>query len=798
MLLHYLKTTFRELFRYKIQSVVSILGLTFGFMAFILGGYWYWWETHFDTFHPEADRLYCLTTEGIVKRANGTRPDLDQLHIHDREELLKQLPEIEQICSFSPSSFSLNRNGENLNFHGMQADSSFFQLFRADFIAGTYKGRVPDGQSIVLTEATARKLFGSTDCVGKEVVMGENQRPTVAGVVRNYPDNSDLLFQYLLIRTPQPNRMKRLPTYVRLQKEHDPALTRQKLARYKSRADDPWGDLHPETWKIHLRTPSEVHLTCHPELTDRIRNIRILALAGLMAFGSALMNLLVLFIGQQQRKQQKNRTYVCIGASTRSMLLKGWMELLVPMLLAYLLAFCLIELVYPYYEQYTAWNLYGSYEGVVRHISRPALFGRGSLVAGIATALFFLLTYGPMIRMLRKPASPQQIFKRGLIVGQVFIGSLFFITSLVLFRQLYFITSKEKGIDYERVIEMDLGYDTAYETDLSVLKPEITNHPYVEGATYTGENQAVFTEQGDWYASFNTYFCLDPQEKNRERKDNVLLVDPDFFSFFGLKLLSGHWITEADAHGILVNETCYRNLGIQDLTDHPVYNPQTGQAQDFKICGVINDYLYAPMQYPVQPLFFMLQTDPKFKKDMPAYRYYVRYAPGHKREVMAHLKEVASHIGTAKGASAHKYTELSELVDRFNRPERVIFSIFCSLALVCILISSFGIYSLVNLSAEQRKKEIAIRKVNGATFLHILQLFFREYLVLVIVGNAFALPFGYLLMKRWLETYAFHTGFSPFLFLLVFILTSLIVFFSVFFQVKRASEANPAEAVKAD
>ena len=113
MLSHYVKVSFRELLKYRTQSIVSIIGLAVGFTAFILGGYWLWWETHFDNFHPEADRLYCLTTEGLVKRANGTQSDLDQLHINDREELFKLLPEIEASCSFNHLSFTLKQDNDS-------------------------------------------------------------------------------------------------------------------------------------------------------------------------------------------------------------------------------------------------------------------------------------------------------------------------------------------------------------------------------------------------------------------------------------------------------------------------------------------------------------------------------------------------------------------------------------------------------------------------------------------------------------------------------------------------------------
>lgn len=125
MLSHYIKVTFRELLKYRTQSIISIIGLAIGFTAFILGGYWLWWETHFDNFHPEADRLYCLTTEGLVKRANGTQADLDQLHINDREELFKLLPEIEASCSFNHLSFTLQQGNEAINLHGMESGCPF-------------------------------------------------------------------------------------------------------------------------------------------------------------------------------------------------------------------------------------------------------------------------------------------------------------------------------------------------------------------------------------------------------------------------------------------------------------------------------------------------------------------------------------------------------------------------------------------------------------------------------------------------------------------------------------------------
>ena len=227
----------------------------------------------------------------------------------------------------------------------------------------------------------------------------------------------------------------------------------------------------------------------------------------------------------------------------------------------------------------------------------------------------------------------------------------------------------------------------------------------------------------------------------------------------------------------MVNETCLQTLGYTDLLERPIYIK--GQASQARVCGVIKDYLYAPMQYPILPLFFTTYENPMVKDFERPYLIYVRYAN--------------DNVNRSK-----MFTELSDLIDRFNRPEKVIFTIFSILSLVCILISTFGIYSLVSLATEQRRKEIAIRKVNGATFYHILQLFFREYFILVTLGNVFALPVGYLVIKRWLETYANHTTLPAGLFLLVFLITCGIVLLSIFRQVKRAAATNPAEVIKTE
>jgi len=140
MLSHYIKISFRELLKYRTQSIVSIIGLAVGFTAFILGGYWLRWETHFDNFHPNGDRLYCLTTSGLNKTATGADADLNQLHINDLAEIKKLVPEIEQVCILNDAFYNTKINNTTQTVCGIVCDHTFFDFFKADFIAGTYQG----------------------------------------------------------------------------------------------------------------------------------------------------------------------------------------------------------------------------------------------------------------------------------------------------------------------------------------------------------------------------------------------------------------------------------------------------------------------------------------------------------------------------------------------------------------------------------------------------------------------------------------------------------------------------------
>lgn len=792
MIQHYLKIAFRNLFRHKTQNAISILGIAIGFTAFLLGGYWYYWEHSFDTFHPDSEHTCTITTSGLLKSSvNGADAELKQLH-ESVEKEIAAFPEVKRICHVSDLAYV--PEGKDKAWMGMSIDSLYFSFFRCELIEGSYK-RVPfDGQSIIITQKMATELFTDSCCVGKKVKVSKDRTFTVVGVMKDYPQNSDFKFNYLCFSAPQPNSQKRNTTYIQVYPDTDIEALNRKIAALRMKEPDNEWSKYSE-WRFHLRSLSEAHITCAPELSARFRNIQILAVAGLLAFISSLMNLLVLYIGQQQRKARYNATFTTLGASFHSLLGKNVLELALPLLAAFLLSMAFVEIIFPYYEQYTQLMPESNsfYNGFVQRITSGEVIRMALLIYPLTAVGFMLLSLFPIVALLKRSRhAASHTIRNGLIAGQIFIGSLFLITSFSFYQQYRLMEDTDKGVITDRIWQMDFGFDATCKTDCTPLMEELKQSPLIEEVTAL--TQPLLLSQAEYYCSYISHLPIEGRNMDEADDDYCFVVQPNFLSFFGMKMKEGEWMDSERTQDIVVNESGAKELNIPSLTGRSV---KELHRKSYRISGVLADYHYCPMQHKLKKVFFVHKNNAEAAQYYMGYRYfYIKLRPGSEHQALDYAAKIYLKYDKGEVSSEQQIVCLSALMDQFNRPERTMFRIFLLLASLCILISSYGIYGLVALSAEQRKKEIAIRKVNGAQLHHILRLFLKEYIWLALFGNAVALPLGYLFIQRWLETYAYHVPFQAWLLPLVFIITCGIVVLSVTRQVLLATKANPVDAIK--
>jgi ABC-type antimicrobial peptide transport system permease subunit len=478
-----------------------------------------------------------------------------------------------------------------------------------------------------------------------------------------------------------------------------------------------------------------------------------------------------------------------MGASNLYLFVKSFIDLCSPVVLASLLTGMVIAILFPAYQSYTQWEGYGIYETYFTRIALKDLVVYSFQCLGGSLAAFLVLGSLIVFRMIGKSGVRSLArLRKTLIVLQVFIGCFFFFISLSLYKQVAFTQNKDKGIDIKNITQVDVGYYSG--VDFDALGEELKRSPYIDDVTFT--TTPILSELGDWYLSYivsGLFFKGNPDEKIEA---NVFVVEPNFKDFFGIELQEGKWISNENE--IVVNATQMQAFEGKNPLQNPLQRGSSGE--EWIICGVIRDYYYSTMQYPVKGLFFLLQRK---QEVLTPYQYvYIKTKPENHDKAILHLKTVLENVKTGEVAPGKQIIELQDIQNEFNKPERTLFRIFGFLSVICILVVSFGIYSLVTLTIEQRKKEIAIRKINGAEIRDILVLFIRSYLLLIVAGNVLALPVAYFFINRWLENYVYRTTLSWWLFALVFVTTCLIVLLSIFEKVRAAAKENPAEVVKSE
>lgn len=805
MLRYYIKIAFRNIMKHKVQNLIDILGMSLGFTALVLGGYWYYWETHFDDFHPDSENIYQVTYSGHRLNTNGKSSESNHISGYDVEPLVQFLPEISAFCATVNTFNNYRISNEKINaaFYPIVTDTAFFKILRSDFIQGGYKNVPVNGEAVVLSRGMAERLFGTPYCEG-ETVQFKGQRPRkVIGIIENYPVNTDNGFDFVLLDRPgytQYSQSSWSRFFVKFHPGADIDQVKKKLTQYKSHSEG-WGN--EDLWKFHLRTLPETYVNTQVPF-DRFRNIRILALAGILIFVVSLINHFVLFMGYQQPRIRKNPAYISFGASVRSLTGKNLIELLIPLLLAFFISMSLLELIYPYYRAFVAVSRSG------KTIDLIQLWTESSQYFIILLPLFVLLAAVPIVRLIKNTSTRTDVsrmesfplLRRTLIVFQIFMGVLFFIITIALYKQVHYMNRMEMGLNTENVWQVDFGFPSRYDPiadmkefqSTGIEKPMPAEELAVKFREIAGVEDITITvspvihEPSRPPGNVTTHIKVrgrDEMEEKIEGGDSSFECLDNFFSFWGIRLKAGELPVEIGK--CVVNESGARKLGKDSLFAR----------SDNRIVGVVHDYHYSGAQVPVNKLFFTYMS--YWNKIQSPLRFiYVKINPHAETETVAKINTAIREYFNSNNDESWRVKKMDVLVQEINRPDAVIFAIFGLVALISLIITFSAINALVSLSAEQRQREMAIRKINGAVFRDILMLFTREYLGLVIIANLLAMPIGYLIMRWWYESYAYHTDLSLWIFIMVFVVTCLIVIFSIFWEIRKVIKVNPAEVIKAE
>ena len=794
MIVHYLKIAFRNLRKYKTQSLTGIFGLAFGLACFVPALYWLRYETSYDGFYPGAENIYRIyAVEKQSGKVNELVPGILERKLHEH------FPATETTVSFilEPDNYRTEETS-HIRLHTLYADSAFFHVFPQVFICGDARQPLQINGNIVLTETVAVRLFGDVEkAVGQQIQSKEFfflPPYRVTAVIKDPPPNTNLKFDAILFLGIMQNSGTNMPETVQWTifdkpmyvKFHPRANVEENAAQMR----DFFSRLNVnDNIELRILPIGDVHHRFSADLPFTLNFIRLFVIAGLLLLFSALFNFLSFHLDIFRQRIRELRQRMVVGAKGWQLVLQMMLETVCTILLGLALACCLVILTYPVFS-----GLLGIEMGLSQLIYLFVVCGTGmmTLMLFIGFIPFWRLSRLAKRNLSKGKSTRPPLMRRMAVVMQLAVSVVFIIATLVVMMQMRFVNRKDLGFDRNGIIHLS-GLLETMDYLQSRLISELATIPQIENITITD-----FEPQHN----ANTHRMITEVEwsgkpPNEKPAFQSISTDSHFAETFMLKMMQGKWWGEGERQKAVLNEEAVRVMGLNEPIGAIIrisadFIPNDGSPVpilEYEVVGVVNDFHTMSLRSRIYPTIIRQSFEPY---NFP----YIRVVPGQEQEAIRRITAILPGIDAS--LADVRLMPLDELYDHLNHSEQVGLKMFSVMAVVCLLISLFGIYAVSTASTQRRRKEIAIRKVFGASVWDIIRMFFREYTLQVIIAGVVALPLAYLAMNRWLQGYAYRTNIPSWLLIGVVISIVAVVLLTVLRQVLKAANNNPADVVKSE
>ena len=787
MIIHYFKIAFRNMWKYKMQSLSGIFGLAFGLACFVPAVYWMRYETSYDSFYPDAEHIYRVYA--VEKQSGKVNEGVSRIF---EKKLQEKFPAVEASTVYLIEQENCSVEGiPHVQLRTLYTDSTFFGIFPQEFVSGDSRQPLQVLNNIILTETVAVRLFGNAEkAIGQQVQtkMKSSLPPyTVTAVVKDPPANTNMQFDVIIYHDmikyfselPEEAQwtMFFMNLYVKLHPETDVDKLAEQMHDFTSR-------LGVNT-NIELRMLpiSDVRHQLNTDVPFTLNFIGLFVASGILLLFSALFNFLNLHLDLFRQRIRELRLRSVHGASEGQLVRQMMFELLCAILLALFLACSFVEIIRP------------AFAGLLNITMELSQLIQIFVVCGIGLmALILFIGFILFWKLSRLSTSPQleiritgkPVLRRMAVTMQLSVSMVFIVAALVVMMQMHFVNQKDLGFDSRGVIQLSGFLDYSGKIQ-GALERELATIPQIESIT-----QADFEprHKSDIYTMITDVEW--PGKSSFETPAfNVIYTDSRFVETFKLKMVTGEWWHQGETQEIVLNEEAVREMGLSEPEGSIIRIPSIDDASvmvEYKVVGVVNDFHTLSLRNRIQPVIFLPSSQ-------ASNILYIRVVPGQDQEVMQKIAAILPGIDATLADA--RLTPVDELYNHLNWSEQVGLKMFSVLATVCMLISLFGIYAVAAAATSRRRKEIAIRKVVGAEAGNIIRMFLREYTLQVIAAGVVALPLAYLVMSGWLQGYAYRMNIPWWLLGGVVVGVIILILLTVFMQVLKAADSNPSEVIKA-
>jgi len=788
MLNNYLKIALRNIFRHKGYSLITISGLAIGITCCILMLLWVRDELSYDKFHENYNDLYRV----VFEKNLGDRITQDARGPNATGPALKEeYPEIINFTRYRGNVSGWLVQYDEKAFTNDQlavADPSFFEMFTFPFIQGDPKTALQDRYSVVITETMAQKYFGTEDPINKVIkIYGTDFK--VTGIIENILQNSHIRFDFIFPIVNMDDwwgdpldswtRDFRFFTYIQLEKGFSWLEVNGKITNTAQQH-------HPgsRTTKTYLQPFKDIYLHSHFRLDysnlGNLAYLYIFSLSALCILLIACINFMNLSTARSANRAKEIGIRKVIGARKNEIISQFYGESIIISFIALLLAVILTFLFLPVFNSLSGKHLtfyfWNDFKIIISLIGLTLVTG---IISGSYPSLY-LSSFIP-VKALKNAGhaktSNRSLLRKILVVVQFAIAISLIVVTIIMYNQLNFIKNKDLGFQKENIICFDAvgGFGRNYEA----VKNELLQNPNFISVTKSLSPTGLF--------GLNSNRREINWEGKDPNKEIIILrwgVDYDYLKTYNMSMIEGRFFSRefsSDTSNYIINESAVKEMGIEN----PVGKRFSYDGREGRIIGVIKDFHQSSLRSRVYPLLLYLGGR--------SFTITARIIPANVQQTIQFLESKwEEHVPEYP----FSYSFLDDTIDNFYRSEKRISTIFRYFTFLAIFISCLGLFGLASYIAEQKTKEIGIRKVLGASIPGVVLMLSRDFTRWILLANIIAWPVAYYFMDKWLRNFEFRAEIGLWIFILSAAFSLFIAFITVSFQTIKAAVQNPVDVLK--
>jgi len=812
MFKNYFKIAWRNLLKNKTFSLINIAGLASGLACFILIALYVADELSYDRFNDKADRIYRINSD-IVFGGN-------KLHLAVASDpmgavLKKDYPQVEEYVRFYNSNGSklVKKGNEFINENNVaHADSTLFDVFTLPVIAGDAKTSLNEPNTVVISETAAKKYFATTDVVGKNIETNDNGSTLykITAVIKDIPLNShfnfDMIFSMDNVQYQWGNFLSHNhQTYLLLkpgtdhkafEKNFDQVIEKYvvtQAAQFMNIKSMDEFEKAGNKLEYSLISLKDIHLHSDrfPELNvnGNMQYVYIFSAIALVVLLLACINFMNLSTARSASRAKEVGIRKVVGSEKRSLVNQFLTESILTTTISAALAVGLAWLCMPWFNDLSAKELRISDLLQTRYlvflITLPIIVG---LLSGLYPA-FVLSSFNPITVLKGKLSSglKRSTLRNVLVVGQFTISIFLIAATIIVFLQLDYIQTKKLGFNKDQMLIVN--GTNALGNNRDAFKNEISKLTGVKGATYAGYLPVAGSSRND--NSFSTEAVMN---SNNSLNMQVWNIDHDYIPLMEMEIIKGRNFSKdfgSDSNATIINETTAKLLGWENPIGKRLYTnfqDQSGTSLiNREVIGVVKNFHFESMKDNIGPLSFRLANN--------------SWATAFKVNT-SDIKQLVNSIENRWKSMApgmpFSYQFMDESFENMYRVEQRTGKLGLTLAVIAILIACLGLFGLATYTAEQRIKEIGVRKVLGATIGNIVSMLSKDFLVLVLIASALAIPFAWWGMNKWLQDFAFRINIGWWIFIAAGVIALVIALVTVSSQAIKAALANPVKSLRTE